>query len=397
MRTRPSEAFRGVGERALHLVLRNCRAEGLGTARAIAPDAKDAADAFREDLGPLDAPNAEASDGVALEGAQVRKSLSVVATRAVIAACFLGALPLVGFGTWAMIQVDRQAVEREERLLRRGLEAATAEVSYEQESVTFWNDAVIRARARDQEWLANNLGEWMHDYYGHDRAYVLDERDQAFDAMLDGDTHPAAAFAGDAEQIGPLIKQLRSQMSDAKDLGGLAARDITMIDGHPAVVSVKPIVPESDRIAFEPRGAYLHVAVQYVDGTFLAALEDRFMLNELRLVAHEAKGRQGITLRDAGSGPLRDIVWRPTQPGRNVIRRTLPGVLVSALALFGLIGGLLLRLRREAGRRERDGGASPRAARHAHRAAQSRPLQRADRRGARGRAAGRRQAGAALR
>ncbi|WP_244666085.1 CHASE4 domain-containing protein [Rhizobium ruizarguesonis] len=46
-------------------------------------------------------------------------------------------------------------------------------VAHDQESATVWDDAVVKTKERDLDWLDANLGRWMNTYFGHDAAIVL--------------------------------------------------------------------------------------------------------------------------------------------------------------------------------------------------------------------------------
>jgi hypothetical protein len=122
-----------------------------------------------------------------------RRSLPILLTLAVVAACLLASAPLIGFGVWGMMQVDARAAEREETLLREGFAHAAEAVSREQQSVTHDNDAVLFAGRGDGWWMHATFGRGMHEFYSHDLAFILDPADRPIYAMVDGRAVPAAA------------------------------------------------------------------------------------------------------------------------------------------------------------------------------------------------------------
>src|SRR5687768_12476876 len=80
---------------------------------------------------------------------------------------------VVGFAIWAMLAVDQRALSRELHFAEQAIAKILERVPQEQESITVWDDAVVRTKALDVTWMADNVGEWMHSYFGHTAVYVL--------------------------------------------------------------------------------------------------------------------------------------------------------------------------------------------------------------------------------
>jgi sensor domain CHASE-containing protein len=85
--------------------------------------------------------------------------------------------------------VDRISFAREKSLVELVIAQSVKEVPHNQESVTVWDDAIVQLRrdTHDLEWLDNNLGVWLHAYFGLDEAYVLNPEGRAIYAMRDGE------------------------------------------------------------------------------------------------------------------------------------------------------------------------------------------------------------------
>ena len=150
-----------------------------------------------------------------------------------------------------------------------------------------------------------------------------------------------------------MIGKLRALMatianSDDADPPKRVAEDLVSLAGKPAIVSVMPIVPSSDRVAQEPGSEYLHVAVKFID--------DRVVGND-RPSVHA--GRRPCRCRcsqrpDAASVPLIDsrgvilgyIGWTPDRPGLTLVRKTGPALLGGTVLGAGVLWFLLRRLRR---------------------------------------------------
>src|SRR5262249_35984319 len=152
-----------------------------------------------------------------------------------------------------MMRADDDALQRQKVFVATGLQDAVSHVIHEQESITVWDDAVTFAKAHDQQWMIENLGKWMYDYYGHDRAYVLDEHDRSVHAMADGKTIAPEEYAKDEPAIAPLVAKLRQLLVQIAAWQGddppkPYVQDLATIAGKPAIVSVMAIVPSTDRL-----------------------------------------------------------------------------------------------------------------------------------------------------
>ena len=259
---------------------------------------------------------------------------------------------VVGFGFFATMSADNDALQRQKAFVANGLQDAVNGLMREQESVSVWDDAVNFAKAHDQQWMSENLGEWMYSYYGHDRAFVLDEHDQPVHVMEDGKTVAAARYAAAEPIVAPAVHKLRALMaeiasSDDADPPKPVAEDLVSLDGKPAILSVMPLVPSTDRLTQEPGTEYLHVAVKFIDDRVVGNIARQYMLVGARVLPF-------LATPDAASVPLIDsrgvilgyIGWTPNRPGMTLIGKTGPALLGAAALGAGMLWFLLRRLRR---------------------------------------------------
>ncbi len=144
---------------------------------------------------------------------------------AVVVTVFLGAVTaIVIVGSLTVLKIDGQALQRQLLFVEQGTQARFAQVPTEQESVTIWDDALLRLRSNDQSWMDENVGVWMNSYFGHDRVYVLNPEDAPIYAMESGESASASLYAQDRVHIEPLVKALRSSIAAAV-AGGNAPAD----------------------------------------------------------------------------------------------------------------------------------------------------------------------------
>lgn len=128
------------------------------------------------------------------------------------------AIALAAFSLfWAVRQSDEISVSRQVRTTERTIRALVGELAQQQEMVAVWNDAVekLRERPLDLEWLDGNLGPCLNRTFGQDQVYVLDENDEAIDAMIDGKRVPVGEYDLVRSSVENIILGLRGMRAPA--------------------------------------------------------------------------------------------------------------------------------------------------------------------------------------
>ncbi|MCC2977342.1 EAL domain-containing protein [Sphingomonas sp. PL-96] len=253
-------------------------------------------------------------------------------------------------------QSDSLAFQREHRVMETVLAQSIARIAHDQEGVTVWDDAVRQVRAPDRSvaWLDNNLGLWMRTYFGHDEAYVLDPGGRALYAMRDGAHVAPDAYGKSVAPIAaPLVASLQAMLRrrapgnlDAPTLSP-GTIDLGTVNGHPAIVSVKPITSDTGRIVQVPGSEYLHVAVRYLDTGFVRDLAERYRLEQAGFSHAPPPGdRQGVPLLSSSNRLLGYVTWLPFRPGSLMVRRVAPIMVAALLLIFAIVAVLLGNIRR---------------------------------------------------
>lgn len=260
------------------------------------------------------------------------------------------AIVTAGLLLWSAIQTDRVAVSRQKSLVALIVSNLESGVAHDQESVTVWDDAVNALRSRDAKWIDTNLGSWMHTYFGHDQVYILDANDAPVYAFVDGSIVASSSYRSASPMTAPLVLNLRARLK-REDTDGvteqvltIGASDMAVISGHPAIVSVKPVVSDSGHIAQIPGEEFLHVAIRYLDGSLLTLLRQDYLLEGARFswVNKLASAEASYPLVDRSGSTIGFFVWQPYRPGTLVLFQLVP-ILV---ALCGLVlGGVIVALR----------------------------------------------------
>ncbi|WP_442921034.1 putative bifunctional diguanylate cyclase/phosphodiesterase [Mesorhizobium sp. Cs1321R2N1] len=266
----------------------------------------------------------------------------------VIGLTLLIAMITAGLLLWSTIQTDRVAAARQRSLVGLIISKLESAVAHDQESVTVWDDAVNALRSGDAKWLDTNLGSWMHTYFGHDEVYILDANNAPVYAFSDGSIVDPGSYRSIQATTAPLVQTLRARLKRGDTEGvteqvlTIGASDMAVIAGHPAVVSIKPVVSDSGHIAQIPGQEFLHVAVRYLDGSLLTSLRQDYLLDDARFSWADkvASGEASYPFVDR-SGPIGFFVWRPYRPGAFVLFQLVPVL----GALFGLVlAGVIVAL-----------------------------------------------------
>ncbi|PZM13711.1 EAL domain-containing protein [Rhizobium tubonense] len=251
------------------------------------------------------------------------------------------------FGTmrWSTKQTDIAAIARQKQLVELVVSKLRANVAHDQESATVWDDAVKAVTGTiDKEWIDANLGSWTHTYFRHDGAFVVRSDGEPIFSFLIDEPDEGAAYKDVQPQAAPLIAKLQERLARGDKTGitdqvlSIGESDLTTVHGHPAILSVKPIVSDSGKVEQVPGTEVLHIAVRYLDGNFLTMLEREYLFQNMRF-AWSAKDADELSSSAlvGTSGPIGYLTWTPFEPGAGV-RATLEPVL--ALSAFVLLGGV---------------------------------------------------------
>ncbi|WP_083607654.1 bifunctional diguanylate cyclase/phosphodiesterase [Thalassospira sp. TSL5-1] len=246
---------------------------------------------------------------------------------------------------WATSEADRVTAARQYYLLEQSQAETLRAVPHQQESTTVWDDAVEAAKAWDTGWLNNNLGAWMHDYYGYSDLYILDPRNVPVlvyrqKTGLESQLDPAIAAT-----LAPMAERLRTRLRagevpDDAEFKTLGETAVELIDGYPSVISVKPIVSDTGRISQSAGSEFLHVAVLRLDERrYLHGLERKYLFDHLRFsYQQDATGSESSYALISSSGKnIGYFIWQPYQPGSTVLAYISPMLVVLCVGLVTIV------------------------------------------------------------
>jgi diguanylate cyclase (GGDEF)-like protein len=280
--------------------------------------------------------------------------LRLLALASALTVAFAAAL-VIGAVWWSATRADQAAKDRYEQTVAYALRTATDKIPYDQESVSFWNEAVENTRnAFNETWVDVNLGVWMHDYFKHDRIYVLDQNNRILYLMADG-TKVALGDHVANRAVEKLATSLRQDIASgaldrflAKETRIPRAVDLDMIVGRPAIISVMPIVPHTTDIV-QPKGTEALIAsVRFLDQSFLSDLGEAHLLDGVRFTrnADIAADEQSFPLNTKSGENIGSLVWKPKLPGSRILSEVMPVLILGLVGVSLAVAFLILRLSR---------------------------------------------------
>ena len=287
---------------------------------------------------------------------RIDRSLTRQLTVAVVVIAAATLSLIAGFTVWSMSRVDDQALTRQTGFATFGLAEALKNLPVEQTSSTTWDEAVRRVREGDAAWMQENLTVWMGSYFGYDRVYVLDPKNLPIQSMKDGKIVGSDSYLHDSSVIAPLVTQLRQKMQVASGattdstaaITDLGAEDVALLDGKPAMVSVKPIVPDTPALTQTPGTEYLHVAVRFLSPGLIGKIADEFALTGAHLAMQQERGfwLASVPVNNSAGKTLGYFEWTRARPGVDLMEEATPALAIGLLVCTLLAAIVLRRLRR---------------------------------------------------
>jgi diguanylate cyclase (GGDEF)-like protein len=252
---------------------------------------------------------------------------------------------------WSTHEADRAAIARQQQLGTTVLAQNVAQVAHEQQAATAWDDSVLHMQRQvpDADWMEATWGVWFYAHYEHDLIFILDSRNRPVFMRKQGKRAPLRSFYSAERVVVPLAAQLRDRMrqrsADRHVPTTPGVTDLAVIDGHPAIVSLKPIVSDTGKIAQVPGTEFVHVSVRNLDGSFMKRLAEQYAIEGARFsnVPSRSASEASAPLTSASGKNIGYLVWKPFRPG-SAILRIVGFALAIALMMIVVIVALLIRL-----------------------------------------------------
>ncbi len=271
---------------------------------------------------------------------------------------FLPLIVLAGLGYslfMGSLFLGAQRVDYAERLREQALVANAVgqrlnEVGETLTSDVVWDEALENLDNRfDPAWADINIGRNLTHVFNFRTVYVLDAFDRPeFAADANGEI-PLATFAPLGRQGASLIAAVRAveaKRSVQPQVKSIQRSGVVLLAGRPMTMTASLVRSDFGRRHPLHATAPIVVAVAPAEGEVGRAFAQRFLLNDARVIVGSAPAArkdlaQVELAHDDASGQRVTFVWRPKQPGADLLQRSMPYLLLGS---FCLIGGAAILL-----------------------------------------------------
>jgi methyl-accepting chemotaxis protein len=290
-----------------------------------------------------------------------RRHGQALATRRAMLA-MLAAIPLVALSATLLLigsmvsRLDANAMASEKARLAGALRQEIGEMRQSTFTTSRWDDAARKVYGSlDTAWaesnLTSNVDVFVLDASGRTLFGRIDGHKPAppLDRLMPGGARPILAAAP---------RNLRAALARRQ-----AAASLMLYRGHPALVIIAPILPETEAAPL-PRGELRYlVHAEEIDGPLLSRWASAFRMQGLRWTGSMAFHPHGALPLDPARPELGQLLWESDPPGWNVFLELLPIIagagllvlLISGACIAGVIlNGRAIRASRDEARRLAD-------------------------------------------
>ena len=279
-----------------------------------------------------------------------RWQFSVAVLLPVLVALIVTAASVLGFVFWSTANIDHRSLERQKTVLEHGLVARRDTIARELKSIAHRDEAVVNTRLMfSYGWVHANMGRWMHEMFGLNRAVVLNAAAHPLYVMENGEAVDIGAYNSIAAPIQALAARLRTTAPAQPLPAGTvpqprAATDFALVEGVPAIVSVTTITSDTGAVLQTPGTEPLLAAVQFLDAAAAAQFgrEHLFENGRFTLARGGGEDRANFPILNQAGRFVAFFEWDRERPGQTLLRQTGP-ILIAAFGVGALMVYLLLR------------------------------------------------------
>ncbi len=288
--------------------------------------------------------------------------------RVLLPIVFIVIITLATFGAfmiWTASRTDEASISRQIRLVSHIIEQQKTLIKKEQEDVAAWDKAVDAVQdPLDMEWIEENLGKGMREYFGHDRTFLLDPELKAVYAMKDGKSVEPELFEKSREELEPITKRLREinwqGAFDAYTYGHTPyvpnIVEVTIVEGKPAIVSQMPIISNKSVRGQIAGKEYIHISVEFLDDELALEFYETLLLKGgyFSTSLNVPKGETSIAIKNLDGQVITNFLFQPDHPGADMFAEIAPALIGVALFASIVIAMLVLRLHQTTKNLERE-------------------------------------------
>jgi len=250
---------------------------------------------------------------------------------AILVLTFAGAGAALFVGTSL---TNSEARHQQQRMIEASFSQSLNEHLRQLHSLSRWRPfGQHLAEGNSDQWLDENIGQWLFEMFGHQLIMVLDPQNQIVRVWREG--QPVSAADND-----PLIGEVL-QNPLVNDPVRQDNADYARVTKRAAALAVGNIQRDSDDL---PR--FRLVSLKFLDDGYLASLAERNQLEGLHF--SDGTSQPGTTARylliaQAGE-PVGYLNWIPSRPGAQMLRTIGPSTGLAVLAISLLCLYMVRRL-----------------------------------------------------
>ncbi|WP_092941838.1 bifunctional diguanylate cyclase/phosphodiesterase [Paracidovorax wautersii] len=250
-------------------------------------------------------------------------------------------LVLVGLGGYLLVtnalSQDADVLERSRLFIARSLGQQRDEVGRNIINYSKWGEAYRHLHLKVDKFWADeqrNVGDIPFDLYGYNGVWVVNGASRTVYGVIDGRaTEQPLTDWLQGDVAGLVAAARRPGLEDGSEVRAME------VGGEPAIVAAATITQGWDAtVPVAPGPPSVMIFVTVLDPARLAQLSQTYGLPALTASRQPLAGYESMPLLDSGI----QLNWHPPQPGRDLLRKTLPVFAGGVLLLLGVLF-LLLR------------------------------------------------------
>lgn len=273
---------------------------------------------------------------------RTNKSFSIAIVASVLLAFLITAALMGGVILWSVSEIDENGVNRQTRRVSHMLDNQHDVLVHEQASVSVWTGTLMAALQRNLPWLDKNVGQWQHDFFGHDASLIFDANNELFYASIEGKQQDTQAAAHWMSALRPMLETLRGSLAHAQAGDTPHISDFILLDGLPALVAFSPVVANTPVADEDTAHAPILVSVVRLNAGFAARLVDDYLIESGRFTITRSDGGEvAYPLTNRDGRLIAFYEWQPYSPGAQLLERAGPAMILAICLLGAIVCGLL--------------------------------------------------------
>ncbi len=274
------------------------------------------------------------------DGGGIRASRRLAAGLAVVVALlFAGAVAATLRLAATYDDLGRDAAER---MIRGGLADERADIQRTAEDYALWTAAYDAVRARDREWISDNIGSGIFEGGIADlMVVVLGDDEPPYGWTQDGAGAPETGLLDDAA-LAALDAAIAATPSESTEAQSIFARSGGALWALAAIRFAATEGARDEALAAHPPRL---IVGRKITPELMSAVGERFLIDDLTLADAPVAGRDSLAVTGPGGEPLGYAVWTAPGEGRRILLNMAPLLIVAFLILAvaaGLVGRRLL-------------------------------------------------------